>query len=398
MYPAPKPLQYSLMLVAVMITTTGEAQYKVRQNLYVDSTPFNQVLVLDNRFDTTKVYTYQTGNYPPQSLIWRNVAYEMERCVTKTLSNVSTGNKTLLVNIEQLRVANRSSGISSRGIMFSACVYCQIENDRYKKIITINLGYPINRDIGDALKPIAIDLVDAATVYTDPSYSAFIEKIQKKHAVSSSNSITKQGKFKEFIQNTEAVQYSHDTATLTLEEINVNARDRWAEYPVIKDSIRHGIYSTFEDFKNNIAAPAAMSFQYNNEDSTYIFIRSGKSRNDAYYESPWAVCDSNGLYIRVYKGRYLKAEKRSSSFYFHVPETLPDMYALLSIEQNGPRGSSTTLGEYNSVAEDLAVSVFAEAIKSTKTALKNKKIAAEGFKHDYRECFIDMSCGDFIYE
>ena len=400
MYPAPKPLRCSfILIVVVVITTTGDAQDKIRHHLYVDSTPFNQVLVLDNRFDTVKVYTYQTGKYPPESLTWHNVASEMERSISQTLSTVPMGNKTLLVEIEHLRVANRLVGINCGGLVFSAGVYRQTENNRYRKIITINLGYPIDKDIDDALKPIAIDLIDVATVYTDPTYSSFIEKAQKKHALSTSSDISNQGKFKSFIQNTDAVRYSNDTATLILEEINVNARNRWAEYPVNKDSIRYGVYNTFEDFKNNVATPAATaSLQYNSEDSTYIFVLAGKSKKPWYYELPWAVCDSNGLYIRVYKGRYLKAEKRNSSFYFHVPETLPDMYALLSIEQNRPRGSSTTLGEYNPIAEDLVVSVFAEAIKAAKTASKNKKLATEGLKHDYRECFIDMYCGDFIYE
>ena len=167
MYPAPKLLHYCCAFVAAaVITTTGDAQ-ETRQHLYVESTPFNRVMVLDNRIDTIKVYTAHSGKYPPESLKWQNVAYEMEQHITKTLSTVPMGNTTLLVNIEQLRVSNRWGGY----IMFLAGVFSQTENGRYRKIITINAHYAMDKDIDDVLKPLAIDLVDAATVYTDPAYS-----------------------------------------------------------------------------------------------------------------------------------------------------------------------------------------------------------------------------------
>jgi hypothetical protein len=153
------------LIVVVVITTTGDAQDKIRHHLYVDSTPFNQVLVLDNRFDTVKVYTYQTGKYPPESLTWHNVASEMERSISQTLSTVPMGNKKPCSwEIEHLRVANRLVGINcGRFCVFRWRVSPNRKNNRYRKIITINLGaIPSIKTLIDAHKPIAIDLIDVA--------------------------------------------------------------------------------------------------------------------------------------------------------------------------------------------------------------------------------------------
>jgi len=52
------------------------------------------------------------------------------------------------------------------------------------------------------------------------------------------------------------------------------------------------------------------------------------------YAKDWAVCDSGVYYVRLFGNSYLRLYRREGGFYFYVPWSLPDMYALLSIEED----------------------------------------------------------------
>ena len=73
------------------------------------------------------------------------------------------------------------------------------------------------------------------------------------------------------------------------------------------------------------------------------------------------------------------------------------MFALLSIEENNTRRNSDTYLNTGNLLADLAGIAVTGIIDANINASKENKIIREGLKNNFRNCFIDLYCGDIIY-
>jgi hypothetical protein len=152
---------------------------------------------------------------------------------------------------------------------------------------------------------------------------------------------------------------------------------------------------TFEHFKEDSLSRDPFSIISTTKDSLFK-ISIPKTDSFWNHHLPFAVVDDGKYYIQIIDSFYLQAEKLDSTFYFYVPWTLTDMYALLSIEEIKTRNSSTIPPSGN-IVTDILGSVAAILIDDIAKTSEERKIMKEGLKHSFRHCVINMNSGDFIY-
>lgn len=374
-------------------TTSTIPLHVDKHSLNINYFPFDSIQVLDNRFDTTKIFIAENGNYPPTYLNFSpSTSIAIKNYINDAVKDCRKGDKKLLISIKQFHIPNKTYFIQKKKdsstkvrnlrnyILFSAEIYYQTKEDRYRKIVTIKKNYYTYGTQMNEQFPIIINNIIEASCINISRDS--ISKTPKKLMY--------------LLKDTASFNYSKDSTDISLEQINLNEKYKWSNYQIIKDSsYRDGFYSMFDDFRSNFITSDSIQVKYEEKDSFYIISLSNYYTNNKYFY-PWAVCKNDTLYIQFYKDAYLQLDKLNNTFYFNVPNSLPDMYALLSIEaiKNESYIESSITG--NGFAD-----LIAGAISGTVDAIikksKENTIRKEGFKNNFRKCFIDMSCGDIIY-
>lgn len=395
-------LKPSFLICTIFLLTLFKSQSQTISNipltidkhhLNINYFPFDSILVLDNRFDTTKIYTDENGNYPPTYLNFSpSTSLAIKNYIDSAVKNFPRGDKKLLINIQQLRIPNKASFVHRRKkdstlrvinlrdyILFSAELYYQTENNQYRKIVTINKNYYTWEYFMNSQFPIILDNIIEASCLND-SHNSILKKSKK---------------FKYISEDTVSFNYSNDSSDVSIEEINQSAKNKWSLYQIIKkDSNTDGYYYTFDDFKNDAITFDSVQVKNNKTDSFYIVSLSYYNRKNKYFY-PWAVRKNDTLFIQLSKNVYLKSTKLNNTFYFEVPNSLPDMYALLSIE--AMRQESNTSGNSGNALADIISGAVSSTIDAIIKKSKENSIRKESSKTNFRKCFIDMTCGDFIY-
>lgn len=425
----------------IQLTTT-------KRHLYGKYTPFDSVQVLDNRINNT-IFNAQTGTYPlptagivfPMTGIKQGHLYTyilkpstnntpptIQGFWQKAIAKMKKGNGKLLVNIKQMRVPNNNSIIGKdyiggerilisarQDILFSADVYFENKNGYYRKLFSIKKNYfyaTYRMRIAKAVPIILNELISISGYIYDKD---ILNKPDNKYAK----------KIRKQIRGT-VINYSKDTIEYTMNEINVNTRTLWENFPIInKKYFTPGLYITFEDFRDDKLLPYPVQLKYNEIDSSHVFVWSETtdSLNSQYQlphikkisdflknTFPFSICDGENLYILISQknrlgmphkhyniGIYLKLKQERNTFHFRVPNPLLNMYALLSLGNSdnymadNPPNTGNALG-------DVVGGVIMGVVSSKHNHSIEKKITNKGYGEKYRECYIDMDSGDFIYK
>lgn len=391
-------------------------KYPTEGNL-VQYFPYSTVRVIDNRVDTTKIYTRQTGMYPLCHVNFSEpAAVVIKKYIDSSVRNSTKGTGELLINIEQLYIANihrslvrytigkrtiRPISFRRRGehigrsfprgyVYLQATVWYKNEQGNYNKLLTLSRkaghsnyqfdNYTMQKLIGNCIKAIALKVPDVAIDF---------KKLSKKQRA--------------LVQYTVRFPDINEEKNIPFEQINVNVRTKWKDYPVVKDnSAAPGICYVFDDFQNNKVTPANIQMTLNAKDSLYYI----SAKNDSLFRRKphWGVYDGASWYINFSDSSYFKLNKQGDTYGFYIPRNLPDMYAMLSIQENQiSSNSSPTLGGGNSggFLIGLAALLVAGAIEDRITNKENRKmekgLTAEGLRHNYRYCTLDMDNGDILY-
>lgn len=351
------------------------------KKLQIDKVPFDQIEILDNRNDTSEIFLYEDGTLPVKSLHLTTEA--IKEYFYNGLKNISKEKKTILLNLTQLRVSNKTY-ILRRGkkrevyphkqrdyIMFSAEVYFKIDSNKYRKIVVIDKEYYTFGSIEKTVPAILTDFIEATG-----SMFEYDKKNSRKR--------------KEFTKDS-SFSYSRDTTCLTIDDIchNLNINHK---YPIIDKKIYQcGVYLSFDDFKNDILYESKNELSFDDKDSVYL-----ASIENASKDFPWAISDNGNLYILLFKNIYLPLVKIDNTFSFYVPKTLPNMYTLLSIEEfDGHTYSSSPSADIWTNLIDFGLTLVIESLVKKS---KQKQFAEAGIMSDFRKCFIDMYSGDFIFK
>ena len=391
-------------------------KYPVKGDL-VKYFPYSTVRIIDNRMDTTKIYTEQTGKYPPHHANFNEpAAAVIKRYIDSSIRDSKKGDGELLINIEQLYIANIHNAMArynigkrtNRPISFRRWgehivsfnprrfVYLQVttwyknEQGNYNKLLTLSrragiINLYFDKDlmeglVGSCIKAIALKTPGAVLDY---------KKLSRKQMALVRYTVHYPDTYEE---------------NIPLEQINVNVRTKWKDYPVVKENTAApGVCYVFDDFKNNKTAAANIQLRLNTKDSLYYIT----SENDALVRKKphWGVYDGESWYIKLIDSSYLKLNKQGDTYGFYIPRNLPDMYAMLCMQENQINTNSSVPsyagGNGGGFLIWLAASLVVEAINDGADKKLNRKMEnrmiAEGLKHNYRYCTLNMDNGDVLY-
>jgi hypothetical protein len=305
---------------------------------------------------------------------------EIQQYLQKAIEPVLQGPGALLVNLRQLRITNRTLFIAKPGekhgkkrydlrycVLLTADLYDKKGDGLYYPLLRIRNVYPVKGPVISALADALDDVLRAAGARSARSNATY--------------------------------QYIKSAAGQTLEQINVNVRESWDQYPVMAvSSPASGVFMQFEDFRNNKPRRNNFHASYRSRDSVYILSHRHSRGHHITY--PWGFADQGNLYVNLYANLYVKASRYDHTYRFYVPRGIPDMYSLLSIETGA---SSNGINDPNPMTNNLtlrgalsgiAVLAMADVALSGSKLLKIRKA---GIKSGFRYCYLDMDTGDVIY-
>jgi hypothetical protein len=377
----------------------------IRKNLYVNYIPFGAVKVLDNRFDTTQVYLWENGTYPPERIDFDTTAsVAIRRYIDDAIHRVRHGSDTLLINIEQMTISNKRRiarmgrpdrrhifGIKKGDyvvnydlrdrLLFATHVYYKRPDGRYRELVSIHLEYLYGTFgfIGQSIADLLNETVEVASLI---------------YANANGLTIKSSNWLKRRMSDTAYFTFYKGENDVSLSVIDRNVQENWKKYPIL-DAVNSpsGRFRTFDDFRNNRLIPGMINLNFDNKDS--VCKRMELDKDSSGDTKDWAVCDSGCYYMRLFGNAYLRLERHDNGYYFYVPWSLPDMYALLSLEE-----LAFVRGTNNSNSNNIQTVLTAMALAATTGRIvgraRMKEIAAAGLKHGFRHCPIDMDSGDIL--
>jgi hypothetical protein len=353
-----------------------------RRGLADGFTPFGTVEMLDNRFDTVTLYSFQDGSFPPSVLKFDGAAAdEIGQYLQDAINTLHHGSDTLLVNLRQLRMTNKNIRLKKDDTISAY------------RLRDLRLGFLLVADIYRRKGELYYPLGTFGKLYS-PGYYNFAQTI----AFGLNEMLTVAGGGRVWYNRKKedvlAFHRSTNTNGYTLAQINIKAQDNWAHYPVMEAPPAGGLFMEWDDFQNNRARKDDFHLAYDERDNLYHLSVSHKVKS-----YPWAVSDSGELYIHVLREVYVKSWRCHNTRCFYIPRTLPDMYTLLSV-QTGARTSSGmgySGGSSGNLLVDLGAIFVAASIDAIIMGSAERKLKKRGLRSDYRYCYIDMDYGDIIY-
>ena len=180
---------------------------------HIDRVPFDQIIVLDNRFDSTNFLIAEVIlKKPEMDGFSLPASKKIRKYLEKAIAPFSKEKRTVYINLKQLRFGNLRS--ISGTLFFAADVYL-VKEEKLIKIFSAKKEYSFHRTYN---RTITLAL------------NNLIEEVSKNY----------------YLQNKTPLD------TFTLEEVNKNVREDWASYAIIKqNNYEDGIYKTLNDFKDN---------------------------------------------------------------------------------------------------------------------------------------------------
>jgi hypothetical protein len=372
----------------VFITLDGK-------NAGINWAAFNSVDVIDNRIDTTYISVSEDGTYPFITFNFdKPASAAIKGYLLAAIERSKKGNEKLFISVKQLKVPNNGS-IERRSkkkfwfkhvrpgrnyLFFEAEVYRVMNSSYYQKLFTITKKYYIYSSIDEAVSRALDNLIYLSNIMLDPTL----------HEGEKLKSVRRLTDCKDCVLN------AADTSVRDISQISIGALNRWATYPIIKDAVlADGIYSNFDDFRDGLLKPCSCTMAYQNNDSVYK-ISSCTNKVKSGGKWPWAICVGGELYMKLLKDAYVKLTKQNNTFHFYVPQSLPNMYELFSIDELQHKNTSSSPSSDNLLVGLTSAVVFG-TIDAVVKNHRIRQIERTGADNFFRNCFIDMDSGDIIY-
>lgn len=253
-----------------------------------DRVPFKDVVVLDNRIDTTKVGIAQIGAFNKQVPARFNApaAIAIQQYILDLINSTNKGSEQLLINLRQLSTLEKTLSASERGFVdFAADAYIQKNDSEYVKVFSIDTTYLVKgMDVTKATcakVPEAISYMVAQIAATDLLKTDFSKRI-------------------------------------SFAEIRSGINKDWAQLPVNSAPFYvKGVYKTFEDFRNNNIDTVGYAV-VNITDTTFkVFTHNEDGSFDTrrVVKKIWGINDGHQSYI-LFENDFVPLVRKNNTFFF----------------------------------------------------------------------------------
>ena len=370
------------------------------RSFHYDFCPFDSIIILDNRFNKDQVIGYiEDGKYPPKTLsVTSPLSQLLANYIGKVTHTCTKAHHILLINIQSLRTFNQiysfrknhyndPYGIqkpifTSNNVFFSADLYLSNDDQSFRKFITIQDASVEPISLNFALTDLMNKVINACTYFYEGQDKPIVKPSKHTHRD---------------VDHFPHFEVFHYSVSYSFDSINITNLNHWGKLPIYQSKmIPDGVYNYFEDFRDNLPLPHEMSFIYNEQDSLYTFTRT-KQDSIGKFHLPYAVAKNGKLYIHLVNASYVQLVKTDSSFYFNIPHSIPNMYAIQSAIKMGTSNYGMNSVTGNSIG-GLVFILMADLTGAIIKSSKMHSIIKDGKGSElYRHCFIDMNNGDFVY-
>jgi hypothetical protein len=301
---------------------------------HIEKVPFNKVVIIDDRYDTNRFLIDVNPDFQPVGVGFKkNASIKISDYIQKTISPYSKKNGTIYIRLLQLRFGNLP--LLSETLFFNAEAFVQTD-----------IGY--------------------VKIFCRKKKYSFRQRY--KHAIGYTLSRFVEGICKSSISNLDTNVMVHDFSDLSR-----SVMDDWGLFPIVKASdITSGIFTTLNDFLNNNAENVDFRMHLQ-ADSTYAiqFVSQQK-----YYQTEngnvkhiWAVAYHDTLFLPILGRYFLPLNKKNNAFYFHVPQSFPDMYTILYRSRMESWGVNETVDASGTDPGTAIAGILLSAINSASTKL-----------------------------
>lgn len=283
-----------VLLISLISSPMIKAQEKIIElrltasSVNLNKVPFNKVVLLDNRIDTSKIGTAQTGAFNKIATVRFTdpASVAIQKYIDELIRNAETEPQTLLINLKKLMTSEKTYSMSERGFIdFAAEGYIQRNDSEFVRIFSVDTFYVIK----------ALDVTKAV-------FSKIPEVIDSMIAQASLFDLSSMDTSKVF-------SYS---------EISSGINKHWAEFPVnISPLFTKGVYKSFMDFRNNNIDTINYIITQTDSGTYKVYERNNDkgSKKSKMVKDIWGLNNGTEPYIRI---NYLFAplERKNSTFYF----------------------------------------------------------------------------------
>ncbi|HLY69753.1 MAG TPA: hypothetical protein VKR53_08485 [Puia sp.] len=368
------------LLVAFWISLPAQFSYgsikliATKKLKHVLKVPFNQVVVFDNRFDSTHFLVDRNALLPPEKDSFSMPASkEIKNYIERIIAPFPKDNRLVYISLKQLRFGNLNN--FSHLLFFTADIFTP-RNQKLIKIFSLQKTY-----------------------FFRHSYEATITRA-----------------LNDFVKKT-CRKYSLDDnsrKTYAVEELNKNVSTEWASLPIVaQNNYVDGIFRTWSEFRDNKIDSCTQFGLELERDSTYrinLLQNHNYQKWNGQVENIFAVAYSGSLYIPILGKYFVPLEKMNNTFYFYVPHSLPSMFTIIpnwnlfedvgsSVQPDFSGMDARAFLVFVGVIVVVAITVaIVRSIEKNKLRKKEAELVSEGYPgENFRNCFFDMGTGDVIY-
>ncbi len=359
-----------ILLYQLIILVSANGQHnsnmlyssKNKKPLHFDHPFFAKVIIIDNRFDTTVIPSLGADrNLLVPIILHGSFTETIQNYIEQEIGDMPKNDKTLLIELRKFE-------FNLGGVYFFANAYYNSGDAGFIKFASMDTIF--RTQFERFINGKAIDV--------------FLKELDRKGDVDFSNSSNN--------VSFEAIQ-------------NDNVQNEWGKYPINNVvNYQDGIFEFYELFRKNQSEKFGITLKMR-EDSVYIMtftdsLPDEKRRNINWLHashSQGAISYGGKLYYMIQYPFCLPLAKKNNTFYFHIPQSLPNMYYLNLAIQTGSNFdlSSPILKNFTA---SLTVFLTSAILSSVLNNAATKSIIEKGIKDSsMRDCYIDLDTGIIKY-
>jgi hypothetical protein len=362
-----------LLLLTQLLSVCGQTNeapihlYSSRNSIHFNRPFFNRIIVMDNRFDSSRIISYVHENGHIMAVIIDKTFSEAVRgYIEEAAKEAPKNGRTLLLEIRRFEIVPAS--LLPAALTIKANVYYGRGDSAFIKFGSLEIDF----------NPIYYRNPKSVSLWIGKALDALLREIDSKDTVL-------------FIDKSGGV------ALQTIRRENV--MNDWGKYPINKaDTYPSGVYEFYQPFRRNQVEKFNLRLKMR-DDSLYEVTFTDSLSDEKQRVYNWltitlgqGIISYDGkLYYMIQFPLCVPLKKKNNTFYFQVPASLPNRYYydLAQSEFGGYRMEPSY--DFKDIASNIVGFWISDA--------RWRSIVNEGIKDPtLRDCYIDLDTGVIRYQ